>query len=291
MASEREYPKCSYLGVVVRSRAPAERARRLAAVASEVGVEEVGHRPEVAALLDVHLEEVAEVVERGAAGAQAPLLLDRRGLGVALGDDQAAERVPVLARDLLPHRLPEVVAEADPALGYALGEEDPPAILGHADVVEVRPAARIDRHGGAQIDRVLLEALRAHLAPPGEEVRLPLLERALQALVGGQVYVVRDFLVQLHAAHGLTSSAGRARAAGRPSRRAPARLSPRSRSAARRSSSATPRGGRISWSRASPGRGNGGSPPGRSARRGSSPRAPRSPGAPPPPSRGRRGRR
>src|SRR5207249_3104 len=137
-------------------------------------------------------------------------------------------------RDLLPHRLPEVVAEADPALGYALGEEDPPAILGHADVVEVRPAARIDRHGGAQVDRVLLEALRAHLAPPGEEVRLPLLERALQALVGGQVYVVRDFLVQLHAAHGLTSSAGRARAAGRPSRRAPARPSLRSRSAARR---------------------------------------------------------
>jgi len=33
-----------------------ERARLLAAVASEVGVEEVGHRPEVAALLDVHLE-------------------------------------------------------------------------------------------------------------------------------------------------------------------------------------------------------------------------------------------
>src|SRR5207249_5658426 len=193
-------------------------------------------------------------------------------------------------RDLLPHRLPEVVAEADPALGYALGEEDPPAILGHADVVEVRPAARIDRHGGAQVDRVLLEALRAHLAPPGEEVRLPLLERALQALVGGQVHVVRDLLAQLHA-HGLTSSAGRARAAGRPSRRAPARPSPRSRSAARRSSSATPRAGRRSWSRASPGRGSGGSPPGRSARRGSSPRAPRSPGAPPPPSRGRRGRR
>src|SRR5947208_2422242 len=58
-----------------------EGARLLAAVAAEVGVQEVDHRPEVAALLDVHLEEVAEVVERGGGGAQAPLLLDRGGLG------------------------------------------------------------------------------------------------------------------------------------------------------------------------------------------------------------------
>src|SRR2546428_8815856 len=119
------------------------------------------------------------------------------GPGAAMVVYQVPLLVAVLAGDLLPRRFPEVVAETDPALGHGLGEEDPPAILGHADPVEVRPAARVDRHGGAQIDRVLLEALRAHLAPPGEEVRLPLLERALQALVGGQVHVVRDLLVPL----------------------------------------------------------------------------------------------
>ena len=69
-----------------------QRLRLLAAVAAEVGVEQVDHGPEVPALLDVDLEEVAQVVERRARAAEVALLLDGRGLGVALGDDEAAER-------------------------------------------------------------------------------------------------------------------------------------------------------------------------------------------------------
>ena len=139
----------------------------------------------MAPFLDVHLEEVPEIVERGGARAEPALLLDRGGLGVSLRDDQAAKGIAVLAGHLLPHRLPVVVAKADATIGDRLGEEDAPAVLRHAHVVEMRPAARIDRDGGAEIDGAVLEPMRPHLSPPVEELRLPLLEGALQALVGG----------------------------------------------------------------------------------------------------------
>ena len=77
----------------------------LAAVAAEIFLQDVDHRPEVAAFLDVDLEHVAHVVERGRGLAEMALLLDRRRLGVALDDDQAAEHGAVFARHLLPDRL------------------------------------------------------------------------------------------------------------------------------------------------------------------------------------------
>ena len=77
----------------------------LAAVAAEVGVQQVDHRPQVAALLDVDLEQVAQVVQRRRGVAEQALLLDGGRLGVALGDDDAAQRVAELARDLLPRRV------------------------------------------------------------------------------------------------------------------------------------------------------------------------------------------
>jgi hypothetical protein len=70
-------------------------------------VQQVDHRPEVAALLDVDLEEVAQVVEARGGLPEEPLLLDRGGLGVALGHDEPAQRVAVLARHLLPGGLAE----------------------------------------------------------------------------------------------------------------------------------------------------------------------------------------
>ena len=78
----------------------------LAAVAAEVRVEQVDHRPQVPALLDVDLEQVAQVVEARAALRRAALLLDARRLGVALRHDEPAQRVAELAGDLLPHGLP-----------------------------------------------------------------------------------------------------------------------------------------------------------------------------------------
>ncbi len=166
----------------------------LAAVAAEELLQQVDHRPEVAAFLDVDLEQVSQVVERRRGQAEVALLLDRRRLGVALGDDDAAQVGAVLAGHVLPGLLALVVAEVDLALGIGRVEEDAPAVVAHLHVVEVGPALRVDAGGGAQVDVVVGRALRADVVPPVDEVRLPLLERALQRAVVGEVDVVRDLL-------------------------------------------------------------------------------------------------
>jgi len=103
------------------------------------------------------------------------LLLDRSGLGVALGHDQPPQRRAVLARHLQPHRLAQGIAKTDPAVGYRLGEKDAPAVLRHLDHAVARPALLVDRGGGAQIDIGTGKRRRSHFLPPVEEVRLPVL--------------------------------------------------------------------------------------------------------------------
>jgi hypothetical protein len=105
------------------------------------------------------------------------LLLDRGRLGVALDDEQATQVGAVLARDLLPRRIPLVVAEGDAAVGLRFGEEDAPAVVGHLDVTEVGPALLADVDGCPQVDVVALEGGGAELLPPLDELRLPRLER------------------------------------------------------------------------------------------------------------------
>jgi hypothetical protein len=133
----------------------------------------------VTALLHVDLEEVAEVPEAGRRLAQVPLLFDRRRLGVALHDDEAAEVRPVLAGDVLPHGLAHVVPEGDLAVGVLAGEEDPPPVLGHLHEAEVGPPLLVGGDGGAEVDVVVLEGDRAQVPPPLQELRLPRLEGPL----------------------------------------------------------------------------------------------------------------
>ncbi len=65
------------------------------------------------AFFHVDLEQVAQVIQAGRGRAEVALLLDRRGLGVALDHDQPPQLGPVLAGYLLPGRLAHVLAEAD----------------------------------------------------------------------------------------------------------------------------------------------------------------------------------
>jgi hypothetical protein len=127
------------------------------------------------------------------------LLLDACRLGVALQHDEPPQRVSELARHFLPDRQSLEVAEPDAAIGGRFGQEDAPAIVRQLDVIEVRPPRRIDTDGRAQIHLVLvLEPLGAHVPPPVEVRRLPVLERAQQPLVAREVHVVRDTFVELH---------------------------------------------------------------------------------------------
>jgi hypothetical protein len=147
------------------------------------------------ALLDVHLEEVAEVVEAWAMRAKRSLLLDAGRFGVALDHDQAPQLIAELTGDFLPHRLALEIAKPDAAIVRRLGEENAPAILGQLDVIEMRPPRSIHADRGAQVDLVaVLEPRRPHFAPPVEIRRLPVLERAQQPLVARKSNVVRDLV-------------------------------------------------------------------------------------------------
>ena len=90
-----------------------QRFRLLAAVGAEIFLQQIDHRPEVAAFLDIDLEQVAHVVERRRGLAEMALLLDRGRLGVALDHDQPAQHRAVFARHFLPGRLAFVRAEGD----------------------------------------------------------------------------------------------------------------------------------------------------------------------------------
>ncbi|MGF6877471.1 hypothetical protein OKW35_006950 [Paraburkholderia sp. MM5477-R1] len=153
--------------VVLVARATAEQGFGfLTTVAAEVAMQQVHHRPQVAAFLDVDLEQVAKIVQRRRGQTEVTLLLDRGRFRIALRDDDAAQVRAMLAGHVLPRGFALVLAELDLAILLARREENAPAVLGHLHVVEVRPAARIDADRGAQIHVVTVRAFRAHVAPP-----------------------------------------------------------------------------------------------------------------------------
>ena len=182
----------------------------LAAVAAEIFLQQIDHRPEMAAFLDIDLEQVAHVVERGRGLAEMALLLDRGRLGVALDHDQAAQHGAIFARDFLPGRLAEMLAERNDAVLFLRRQQNAPAIIRHLDVVELGPAARIDRIGGAQIDQRLLEALRPHVAPPVDVAGMPALQRFQHLAVFGEIHVVGNLgrVVDVHDVHGVLLGVG-----------------------------------------------------------------------------------
>src|SRR3954470_21302021 len=85
--------------------------RLLAAVAAEIFLQQIDHCPEMADLLDLDLEQIAQVVERRRGLAEVALPLHRWRLGVALDHDQAAQHVAMLPRHFLPGRLAVMLAE------------------------------------------------------------------------------------------------------------------------------------------------------------------------------------
>ena len=180
----------------------------LAAVAPEMGVQQINHGPQMAAFLDVHLEQVAQIVERRAGPAEVALLFDRSGFGIALGDDQAAQFGAVLARHLVPHRLALVLAEGDLPVLFGRGEKDTPAIFRHPQMAVMGPTLGVDADGGAQVDLEVAGLDRTHIVPPLQIGRLPAFQRPQQAPVVGQADIVGNSLVIVDV-HGLRLACGR----------------------------------------------------------------------------------
>ena len=166
--------------------------RLFPAIAAEMGMQQIDHRPQMTPLFDIDLKQIAQIVERRAGQAEKALLLDRCRFGIALGDDQAAQRAAMFARDFLPHGLALVFAKGDFPVRIGIGEKNPPAIFRHLDVAEISPALGIDADRGAEINIEIQRPLRAEIFPPVQKARLPGFERALQTAVVAEIDVVRN---------------------------------------------------------------------------------------------------
>ena len=177
----------------------------LAAVAAEIFLQEIDHGPEMAAFLDIDLEQVAHVIERGRGLAEIALLFDRRRLGVTLHHDKAAQHGAIFARHFLPRFLAEMLAEIHLARLVLRRQQHAPAIFRHADVIELGPALRIDAHGGAQIDQRFLKAFRPHIVPPVEIAGMPAFQRLEHLPILGEIHVVGNLggVVDVHDVHGV----------------------------------------------------------------------------------------
>src|ERR1700687_1179584 len=120
------------------------------------------------AFFDIDLENVAQVVEGRAGETQHFLLLDGGGFGVALRDDDAPENGTIFSGHVLPGGLAFVDAKIDLALFVTRLEKDAPAVFGHLDVIELRPAVGFDTGGGAEIDLEVVAFVGAHVVPTTE---------------------------------------------------------------------------------------------------------------------------
>src|SRR5665811_1408531 len=105
------------------------------------------------------------------------LLLDRRRLSIALCNDDAPQVGAVFAGDLLPGIFTFVLAEMNLAPRLRRIKKDAPAVVWHFDIIEMRPARRLDADRGAQVHVEILRIVGSHVAPPIQKRGLPLLKR------------------------------------------------------------------------------------------------------------------
>jgi hypothetical protein len=158
-------------------------------------MQQVDHRPQMTPFFDVHLKQVSQVIHARTSLSQPSLLLDTGRFRVPLSDDQPAQLVAEFPGHLLPDRLTEEIPEADATVVRGVGQEDAPAILRQLYVFEMRPPGWIDADSGTHVDLVvILEPLRAHVFPPLDVFRLPVLERALESFVARKADVVGNLL-------------------------------------------------------------------------------------------------
>src|SRR5262249_35447091 len=137
--------------------------------------------------------------------AQQPLLLNARGLRIALRYDDPAQRGAKFARIVFPNGLPFKIAKHDFCLG-ARSQKNAPAILRHLHIIKIRTAEWLYRTRGPEINGIHLKVSRTHLLPPLQVIRLPRFQRALQTPILAQIYVVRYLFKLIHHIHFLLTA-------------------------------------------------------------------------------------
>src|SRR3984893_7972363 len=157
-------------------------------------MQQVHHGPGETSFFDIHLENVPQIVHRRTRQPQHPLLFDRGGFRVALGNDDSAQGGSVFTGHFLPRRLTLVNAEIHLALLVTRLQENTPAIFGHLYITKLRPAIWFHAGGGSKVDVVVVALVRSHVVPPTEVGGLPMLQSALQNAISSQIDVIGDFL-------------------------------------------------------------------------------------------------
>src|ERR1700730_4362585 len=96
-------------------------------------------------------------------------------------------------------------AERDDAFLFLRRQQDAPAIVRHFHIVELGPAARIDRIGGAQIDQRLLEAVGPHVVRPPDVTGMPAFQRLEPLPILAEIHVVGNLgaVIDVHDVHGV----------------------------------------------------------------------------------------
>src|SRR5258708_19114702 len=153
--------------VISISGAPGEQGFSfLAAIASEIAMQQVHHGPQVAPLFHVDLENVPQVVHRRTGSTQHSLLLHGSRLRISLRDNDAAQGGTVFPGHFLPRGLAFVGAEISLALLVARLEKNSPAVVWHLHVVKLRPAVGFHTDGSPQINFIVVALIWPHVVPP-----------------------------------------------------------------------------------------------------------------------------
>src|SRR5262249_36506349 len=181
---------------IVRISRPAlqESFSLLSPVAAEISMQQIHHRPQMAPLLDIHLEQIAQIVKRRTGRAQQSLLFHRGRSGISLLQDDSPQRRSVFSRNILPGRLAPVISEMDFSILVPRRQKNAPSILRHADVSEIGPSVAVYTYSRSQVHLQTRRIRRTRFAPPVQEGRLPAFERALQGPVVREIDIVRNAL-------------------------------------------------------------------------------------------------
>ena len=129
------------------------------------------------------------------------LLFNGRRLGIALSNNNATQIRTVLAGHILPSRFAFVFAEMHLTIFVLRCEKNTPTVIRHFHMTEVCPAFGGGAHCCTQVHIKTMRAIRPHILPPLQIIRLPMFQCTLQCTILREVYIVRNFFAVVNGTH------------------------------------------------------------------------------------------
>src|SRR5438046_1906112 len=118
------------------------------------------------AFLDIHLEQIAQIVKGRTGCAEQSLLLDRSWLRISLSHDDAPQRRSIFSWNILPGWFALMIAEVDLFVFITRRQKDAPSIVRHANVSEIRPAVAVHADRRSEVNLQAGRVRRPCFIPP-----------------------------------------------------------------------------------------------------------------------------